>query len=136
MSYTITDIKCHLKACGIDSENGIVVSSGVLAAHNLRRAQDIDIVVTADKFKQLQATGLFNLAYFQDGAPCLRMGSMEIFVKWDQPGDTKPNFSDLYKDSELISDVRFLKLERVKQWKTRWSRPKDVQDLELIEAKY
>lgn len=135
MSYTIAGIKSHLKACDITPENGIVVCSGVLAAHKLRPAADIDVVVTPEKFDELDKTGLFELSYFPDGAPCLTLGSIEIFIKWDQHDGINPNFDDLYKDSEIINGIRILKLERVKRWKERKRRSKDANDIKLIEAK-
>lgn len=134
MKFCIDQVVKVIKDAGLDPEiNVILVASGVMAAYKIRNCNDIDIVVDEDTFTKLKQSDNFKFSRFKDGAPNLRSNNLDIFIKWDQPGNIESNFLDLFKDSKIVNGVRVLNLERVRGWKLKKARKKDLEDIKLID---
>jgi len=106
----------------------IVVGSGVLDALGIRKANDIDIVVTPQTYNLLDKMGWEPAK----DSPSLIKDDFEAYLVWDS-GDGEPNFEDLMSDHQVIGGFNFVKLSRLLNWKKRVGRPKDSNDVKLIE---
>ena len=122
-----------VNALEFDPSGYIVVGSGILCALEIRQADDVDVVVTEDLFKKLGNNPKYQKKYFDDGSYYLTHELYEIGPSWDSRDD-KPNFDELKKSEQIIDGIPFVSLERLRSWKFEQGRPKDVQDIALIDA--
>jgi hypothetical protein len=60
----------------------------------------------------------------------LTINGIDIFNEWTHPDY---NLGKLIEESDIIDDIRFVKLETVLEWKKRRASEKDKKDIELIE---
>ena len=130
------DFKQQLKKLGLNSDNCVVIGSGVLEALGIRESKDIDVVVKRDSYDSLKKTNQFTViknrgretledGLFEIGTECVVLGKQYIF-------------EDLLKESKVIDGVRYDSIDfllRVKKSKVKGktSRSKDVRDIGLIE---
>lgn len=131
--YTKDDFRNVLSQYNLNSNNCIVVGSGVLARHNLRKSSDIDVVVDVETFTQLEKSFNFDTGIFPDKAPYLKTDVLDVFIKWNAPGSSKSNYETLRSQSSVEDGVRYVDIQIVEQWKRRNKRTKDIHDLVLIE---
>jgi hypothetical protein len=54
------EIKNKLDELGLNSNNAVVIGSGILSALNLRESKDIDVVATKEKYKELFGNNRFH----------------------------------------------------------------------------
>jgi len=113
----------------LDPDKFVVVGSGVLDALGIRRANDIDFVTDELTYTELADKGWKKA----ENSPSLVSGDFEVYLTWDSK-DGRPNFADLHENSQQIDGYNFVKLERLLDWKKRVARPKDLLDVEKIEA--
>jgi len=62
----------------------------------------------------------------------LRLADAEAFLNWDRD-DFEPNLAELKSDEVVIEDIPFCSPQRVLNWKRIKNRPKDQQDIVLLE---
>jgi len=129
---TVTDIQHHIKILGLKSEEYIVIGSGLLAALGLRECNDVDLVVTKEKYKRYKNSGWIekkahNNVYLQHGV-------FECSIGWDRqkPG-LYSNLKELKKSQIIIDGTPYISLERLRAWKQRKGREKDLVDIKLID---
>ncbi len=120
--------RLHLKP-----EDYIVVSSGVLGALEIREVDDIDLVVSASVFRNYESSGQWTKRQYEDGNVYLLKDLYEVGTEWDSENG-KPNLEELKKDQVMLYNIPFASLERLKQWKIKYGREKDIVDVKLIEA--
>lgn len=130
------DIKENLNKLGLDTNNSIVVGSGILSALNLRESKDIDLVVSEKKFIELSANSNFKRLQIS-GREILSDGLFEIGTTWGVLG-TAVSFQDLLNSSIIINDVRYCSIDYLLKVKRYWImnggvRQKDGDDVKLIE---
>ena len=121
-----------ITALNIEPKDYIVVGSGVLGALELREVADIDIIVSEQVMQEFEKKSGWTPRYFDDGTYYLLKDDYELGQDWDSR-DNKPNLTDLKSTEIVINDVPFLGLERLRSWKQRKSREKDLKDIELID---
>ncbi len=97
------EIKSKLDELDLHSNNAIVIGSGILNALHLRESKDIDIIVTAEKYKELCANGRFKKEQ-NHGREVLTDGLFEIGTSWTVVGKTW-RFPDLVKVSTVIDGI-------------------------------
>ena len=136
MSDNIMKIKSKLIELGLDSDNAVVVSSGILNALNIRESRDIDVVVTEEKYKELSDNRRF-VKKQNHGREILDDGLFEIGTSWTVLGKTW-KFNDLLNHSTTIDGVRYNTIEFLLNTKRRWiadgeGREKDIDDVKLME---
>ena len=104
----------------------IIAGSGPLAIRDLREARDIDILVNASLWDELL------LNYIPQGAKknYIVFGEIEVWKDWMILTD---RVEEMVKDCDVIDGFPFMKLDYVLETKRYTARPKDVQDIELIE---
>jgi len=131
------DIKIgeQLKKLGLNSDNSIVIGSGILGALGIRKSNDIDLVITQEAYDILKKSGKFSVEE-SHGREMLKKDLFEIATSWFIL-EKSYNFKDFLDNSTIIVGVRYLKLEFLYKIKKSWidnktARPKDIADVELM----
>lgn len=120
-----------VKEQGFKDGDYIVVASGILNALSIRDSDDIDLVITPELYEKLKNQGWKEV---NKGAySVLEHGPFEAGLCWDSDENETPNLADLLQDSTVIEGVYFSSLERVRSWKQKMGREKDLKDLRLID---
>ena len=81
------EIKNKLIELDLNSDNAVVIGSGILNALNLRESKDIDVVVTEEKYKELSGNSRFRKEQ-NHGREILDDGLFEIGTSWTVVGKT------------------------------------------------
>ena len=109
----------------------VVVGSGTMAAHNIRQAKDIDIVVVEELFSKCANNG-WKEKMRPNGKKGLKRGNIEVYLDVNY-GNYNPKTQDLIRNAEIINGIPFLRLEDLIKFKKEYNREKDIQDIQLIE---
>jgi len=109
-------------------EDFAVFGSGPLMARGWRESRDLDIVARGAAWEKAKKVGV--QGFTADGAVKYVVGPIEIFDSW-APGQWDVN--GLIDGAEMIDGVRFASLADVIKWKQLMGRPKDLEDIKLIE---
>jgi len=130
------EIKNKLIELGLNSENAVVIGSGILNVLKLRESKDIDVVATEEKYKELSGNGRFKKEQ-NHGREILNDEPFEIGTSWTVVGKTW-KFEDLLNHSITIDGVRYITVEFLLDAKRRWiangeGRQKDIGDVKLME---
>lgn len=112
----------------------IVIASGVLDAHNIRQADDIDLAASSRLFASFGHNSAWQPHTAEWGERYYRSGDCEVWAGWTEPGKTYPLYDDLLADTIVIDGIRFMSLQYVRRWKEIKGRDKDKQDIALIDA--
>ena len=107
-----------------------VFGSGPLMARGWRESRDLDIVARGAAWEKAKKVGVES--YTSDGAVKYVIGPIEVFDSW-APGQWDVN--GLIDGAEMIDGVRFASLDNVIKWKRLMGRPKDLEDIKLIEER-
>lgn len=134
---TMENNKDSLNQFGLTPDNSIVVGSGILSALQLRKSNDIDVIATEEKYKELSSDNHFKEEY-SHGRYFLSDGLFEISTGWTIVGK-RWDFNSLLDESTIIDGVRYNTVEFLLNAKSAWvkngeERPKDVADIKLMEA--
>jgi hypothetical protein len=130
------EVKTKLDELGLNSDNSIVIGSGILRALNLRESKDIDVVVTEEKYRELSNSGRFKKEQNR-GREVLTDNLFEIVTSWTVIGKAW-KFDDLLIYSVIIDGVRYNTVQFLLDAKRRWiadeeGRQKDIDDVKLME---
>jgi hypothetical protein len=109
----------------------VVIGSGVLDALGLRKAGDIDLVLSRELFDVLSQDPGWHKATKRD-EPILTHDDTEAFLSWGS--NAVPNFEALYSDGITIGGVRFANPRFVIAWKQSRLNDKDKTDIALLES--
>jgi hypothetical protein len=113
-----------------------VVIGGVMEAHGIRPARDIDLLVVPDLFKQLQKEGWKRKWFFWRTLSCKLITNgkdAEAFSTY-QYKNYRPTTEELISRAEMINDIPFLPLTDLMAFKKELARAKDLRDVELIKS--
>lgn len=110
-----------------------VFGSSLLDAWGIRKANDLDIIVTPKLFEELKKEGWEEKQ--GNGFTILVKGDANVTTVQDRPTDGEycPDRIQLIKDAEIINGVPFVKIEEVIACKRAYGRPKDFEDIQRIE---
>ncbi|MEK6968366.1 MAG: hypothetical protein AABX51_07085 [Nanoarchaeota archaeon] len=114
----------ELKKLGLPSEKFAVFGSGPMAVHNIRDSRDLDVVIWPELWEELSKK------YSPLDKKEIRLGNISFFKSW------RPWFEDvtlLIEDCEIVDGIRFVKLKYVMEWKKKFGREKDLEDVKMIE---
>ncbi|PIP24017.1 MAG: hypothetical protein COX90_01025 [Candidatus Nealsonbacteria bacterium CG_4_10_14_0_2_um_filter_38_17] len=111
----------------------VIYDSGPLGARGIRRVHDLDVVVTNDLYQELlkkypetrkDATKFLRIVKF------ITIGNIEVI-----PADCSliENIEKSIKEADIIEGIRFVRLKDLVIWKRKMARPKDFEDIKLIE---
>lgn len=129
-------MKETLAKLGLDASNSIVIGSGILQVHKIRKSNDIDLVVSQKIYTMLKKSGNYSVVKKPYGDK-LTNDSFDIRLNWVVLGKSYM-FEDFRSESVTIDDVRYITLDFLYKAKKSWikektARPKDINDLKLIE---
>lgn len=108
-----------------------ITSSGPLGIRNIREINDLDLIVYPELWQEL------SVKYpptKEDNFESIYIGNIQILGNgsWF----TNPQFGTLINqidDADLFNSYRFVKLETILKIKKQKTRPKDIEDVRLIE---
>ncbi|MDQ5981273.1 MAG: hypothetical protein QG570_20 [Patescibacteria group bacterium] len=119
--------------------NSIVIGSGILNALNIRESADIDLIVTKEKYYELSKNPRFTIVqkHADIEFEVLSDDIFEIGFSWTVINKTW-SFSDMLEHSIVIDNVRYITIQFLLEVKQSWlnnnfARPKDIDDIRLIE---
>jgi len=110
-----------------------VFGSALLDVWGLRKAADLDIIVTPEYFKKLKKDGWIERQ--GNGFFILNKDDADVTTVQDRPtdGDYNPDRIQLIKKAVIIEGIPFVRVEEVIACKRAYNRPKDLRDIELLE---
>lgn len=120
----------RVKLLNLPLEDIIVIGSGVMDALGIRSSGDVDLVVRKELFAALQDSGEWQKDMVHD-EPVLRRDDVEVWLSWSNSGE--PNFDELLANAVAIDGVWFVSPQFLLEWKKAKRRPKDIQDVALLE---
>lgn len=109
-----------------------VFGSALMDVWGLRRAADLDIIVTPELYQKLKEDGWEEKQ--AHGFPMLvkKDANVTTAQEWPTDGDYNPDRLQLIKEAAFIRGVPFVRVEEVIACKTAYNRPKDQQDIKLL----
>ncbi len=122
-----------VRSLNLPKDKYTVYGGGILDAYGLRESKDIDLVVTPDLFLELEIAG-----WERDKSKhynALKFENIEVTYDWNlQDYDFRRSAKYLLKNSIEIDGINFVKPNEVLKYKKALMRPKDIRDIELLEA--
>lgn len=111
----------------------VVIGSGVLAAHGIREANDLDLVASASLYALLREEPGWEEVSIRGTSTKLLRGDVEVVsdLVYD---DYRPRTEDLIRSAEVINGIPFLPLLELRAFKQALGREKDLRDIELIDS--
>ena len=107
----------------------VLFGSAPLGIRGLKDCHDIDIVVTEDLWNEYKNKG-WKIKIMPHGGQYLKNNEIELWKDW-KPGQW--DIERLIKEAEIISELPFVKLEYIIEWKKLNGREKDLKDIEVAE---
>lgn len=128
----MSDIFSEVKSLDLPSGHYAVVGSGVLAAHGIRGYNDIDLLVTQTLYDKLKGSGWQERAVRPDFV-VIEKDRFEASPHMMWLPTYRPDTDELIKHAEVLHGVMFARLSDVLDFKRAMGRPKDLEDIGLIE---
>jgi len=127
------DIFSRVKKFKLPTGQYAVFGSALLDVWGLRKAADLDIIITPELYQKLKKQGWEERQ--AHGFPMLVKDDANVTTVQDKPtdGDYNPDRLQLIKEAIRIKGVPFVKVEEVIACKKAYNRPKDWQDIKLLE---
>jgi len=127
------DIQEILNRYSLNINNSIIIGSGIMNALNIRESHDIDITVEQKSYDRLSKLPEFQVKK-ASGLNVLTTDILEIGTAFPINNLSKIySFDELFQNSIVIDNVRYITLEFLLEIKKKWLREKDKRDIELIE---
>ena len=113
-----------------------VFGSGMLDVLGIKKANDIDLLVTKELFDALEQQGEWVRFAYPDGYPGLKHATydVELFYQSDMPLCDLRGVERMIRDAVAIQGIKFVQLKDILAWKKSLGREKDVRAVKLIEA--
>jgi hypothetical protein len=129
------DIISRAKALNLPQGQYCIFGSGVLEVHGIRKAKDIDILVTEELYKELKKQGWKRKWFFWRTlwAKCITNGQNEAFTNLHWAWSYRPNTNELINRAEYHDGVPFLRLEDLLVFQRNLPREKDKRGVKMIE---
>ena len=99
-------------------------------ALGLRDSQDIDVIVSQELFEELRRRG--RKRSIEHDEEVLKYSDAEAWTTFPHDGKAL-TLESLLHDSVQIEEVMFVSPEFLLRWKQGKRRPKDIQDIQLLE---
>lgn len=125
------DLLKELAALNLPKNEFAITASGCLAVRGLRKASDLDIIVTDNLWNELAKK--YPVTF---GLPCdvIRIGKIEFLGNFSVYTDEKiANVKEQIDTADIIDGIRFVKLSLIKKFKEKLARDKDLKDIKLID---
>lgn len=118
----------ELKNLNLPTDKFAVFGSGPLGIRNLREINDLDIIVKISLWEELKENHPVQ-KNIEKGYEYIQIGNIEIYKVW---GGGINNIDELIDEADIINGIRFVKMERVLEWKKKVNREKDQEDIKII----
>lgn len=125
------EIITKVKELRLPEESYIVFGSCPMALAGIRESSDIDMLVSDDVFEALRKQGWRILNKGGNDKP-LTQEEFEAHKSWNF-SSYQPTLEQLLETATIIEDIPFASLEEVRKWKASSGRPKDLEDIRLID---
>jgi hypothetical protein len=122
-----------LQELGLNSENSVIIGSGILSAYGIRASNDIDVVVNKETYNKLTTDNRFTKAE-NHGREILTDELFEIGTSWGVLGKNL-TFNDLLKQSIVVNGVRYINLDFLLAVKQSWLNDKDIRQKDIDDVK-
>jgi hypothetical protein len=129
---TGTEIIGKVKALNLPQDSYVVFGSCPMAAAGIREANDIDLLVSNEIFEKLKHDGWQELRKSSDDIPLI-YDVFEAHNTWNF-SSYQPTLKTLISGASVLDGIPFASLGEVRKWKLSSGRPKDLRDIELIDA--
>lgn len=129
------DIFREVKKLNFPPGHFVVVGSAIMAVKGIRPAYDLDIVVTQELFDTCKSEGWELKPWTRTGKvgkEWLKKGTTDLLLELGF-GDEALTAKDLMKEGEFIDGFWFLSLDQLIKFKKDYGRPKDFDDIALME---
>jgi len=125
--YSVLD---ELKELGLPNGSFMVMGSGILDALGIRKANDVDLVVSSDVYAQLQDSG-WSSRVASNGSQGLEHGVFQAYDSWTDETTVK-KLTELLPDAEWVNGIAYNSLAKLSLYKARRGLAKDFDDLVRI----
>ena len=122
------DIRTEIAKLNLPPESFIVVGSGILHTLGIRESDDVDIIVSPKLFAELEQQAGWE-HYTRQGQTLIRRGMLDIGTAWGEY-----DVATVRPFTTVIDGLRYVSLANLRQWKQHNARPKDLQDVTLIDT--
>ena len=129
---TAPELITRVTALKLPKNSFIIFGAGPLALAGLREAGDVDMQVTPETYYLLKRRGWKIRVKGPKDKPLVH-ADFEAHQNWDFCS-YQPSFEHLLATATIVDGVPFMALEEVRKWKASDNRPKDLADIELIDA--
>ncbi|HCC06123.1 TPA: zinc ABC transporter substrate-binding protein [Candidatus Nomurabacteria bacterium] len=129
------DIFEEIKKLNFPKGEYIVVGSGIMKVKGIRDTNDLDIVVTPELFEKCKNDGWEINEWTKvgiEGKEWLKKGDVDVYAQLSRKNGSL-SVEDLLKNSEEINGISFITLEALIDFKREYGRPKDFEDIKMIE---
>jgi hypothetical protein len=114
-----------------------VVVGGVMEAHGIRPARDIDIVVAKDLFDELSKNKWSECRvypkYYYGIKKILKKEGLDVISHYSFEDKYYCPLEELVKNADIINGIPFAPIAELLKWKKTALREKDKKDIILIE---
>jgi hypothetical protein len=129
-----------VKSLGFPLDEVLVFASGIMDVFGLKKADDIDLVVSKSVFDKIENDKSWTSAYKESVGKVMyrkTVDGMEIETPgdydWVDWYDKKVGFASLIERAENLGGVNFNNMHDLLAWKKSMNREKDQRDIALIE---
>lgn len=126
-------VVAKVKELGWPAGSYCVFGAAPLAAAGLREANDIDFLITPALLEELKQQPGWHQVHKGPKDEPYENGIYEVHANWDF-STYAPTLEHLLESATYVDGVPFAALDEVRKWKLAWGRPKDMQDVALIDA--
>jgi hypothetical protein len=129
----INEIVYRMQLLSLPADKFVICGGAPLTALGLREAADIDLFVTPDLFDFMQENGWQLLRKPNSSHVGLVYDLFEAHKQWTFC-DYVAKFQTVRSKADSIHGLPFMNLQETKLWKSALGRPKDIQDIALIDS--
>lgn len=134
MSIQRSEFTQRVRSLGLPEGGFIVIGSGILAVLGIRAVSDVDLAVDEATYATLVRSDQWTQEDTGHGVRLVNADhSVEVWCHWSPAPGGVWRVDELLRDAVYVDEVPFISLERSRQWKLWRGRPKDVQDIALID---
>ncbi len=119
----------ELKKLDLPNNEFAVFGSGPMAVRGIKDSGDLDIVVKSQLWVKLTKGKVIKDGTYEKNSK-IEIGNIEVYKNWKP---WFPNSDELIDESDIFDGIRFVKLEKVLDWKRSFNREKDKGAVKLIE---
>lgn len=129
------DIISRAKSLNLPLGEYCVFGSGVLEIHGIRKANDVDLLVTDSLYKKLKKEGWKRKWFFWRTlwARSITNGQNEAFTNLHWWRTYRPSTRELIARAEIHEGVPFLRLEDLLEFQRYLPREKDKRGVKMME---